>query len=75
MPKPVERFYNIKYGDQLPVVKTVYISGHGRIRPFGIWLPARFIMLHNTGYDHLRSPLLPGWMLENHGPSLSWMNW
>lgn len=52
LPEPVERFYKIKYGHQIPVIETVYISGHGRIRPFGIWMPARFIMVHNTGRDY-----------------------
>lgn len=52
LPEPVERFYKIKFGHQIPVIETVFISGHGRIRPFGIWMPARFIMIHNTGRDY-----------------------
>jgi hypothetical protein len=52
LPKPVERFYRVVYGDQIPVIDTVVLTGRGRIRPFGIWLPARFIMVHNTGRDY-----------------------
>lgn len=52
LPKPVERFYKAVYGDQIPVIDTVVLTGRGRIRPFGIWLPARFVMVHNTGRDY-----------------------
>ncbi len=52
LPAPVERFYRTVYGDQIPVIKTVTIIGHGRMRPFGIWLPARFVMIHNAGKDY-----------------------
>jgi len=52
LPAPVERFYREVYGDQVPVIKTVVISGQAKIRPFGLWLPARFIFVHNTGKDY-----------------------
>lgn len=52
LPKPVERFYKTVYGDQIPVIDTVALTGRGRIRPFGIWFPARFIIVHNTGRDY-----------------------
>jgi hypothetical protein len=52
LPAPVERFYRTVYGDQMPVIDTVVLTGRGRIRPFGIWLPARFVMVHNTGRDY-----------------------
>lgn len=52
LPAPVERFYHTVYGHNVPLIKSVAISGHGRIRPFGIWLPARFVMVHTTGYDY-----------------------
>ncbi len=52
LPAPVERFYRAVYGDQLPVVETIVITGQGRIRPFGIWLPARFVFVHNAGKDY-----------------------
>lgn len=52
LPAPVERFYRSIYGDQIPVIQTVLISGRGRIRPFGLWLPTRFIMVHQTGQNY-----------------------
>ena len=52
LPEPVERFYRTVYGDQIPVIETVVITGQGRMRPFGVWLPARFVMIHNAGHDY-----------------------
>ena len=52
LPAPVEQFYRTVYGDQLPVVDTVVITGRGRIKPFGIFLPARFVFVHNAGKDY-----------------------
>jgi hypothetical protein len=52
LPVPVERFYRAFYGEQVPDIKTVAISGRGRIRPFGVWLPVRFVFVHNTGKDY-----------------------
>ena len=52
LPAPVERFYRTVYGDQIPVIETAVFIGRGRIRPFGIWLPARFVFVHNAGKDY-----------------------
>lgn len=52
LPAPVERFYRTVYGDQVPLIETVVITGRGRIRPFGLWLPARFVFVHNAGQDY-----------------------
>lgn len=53
LPAPVERFYRAVYGgDQVPVIESVALVGTGRMRPFGIWLPARFVMVHNAGHDY-----------------------
>lgn len=52
LPAPVERFYRTLYGDQIPVIDTAVFIGRGRIRPFGIWLPARFVFVHNAGKDY-----------------------
>jgi len=52
LPAPVERFYRAQYGDQIPVIETVLISGRARIRPFGVWLPARYVFVHNAGQDY-----------------------
>jgi hypothetical protein len=52
LPAPVERFYRTVYGDQIPVIDSVVIIGRGRMRPFGIWLPARFVIIHETGRSY-----------------------
>ncbi len=52
LPAPVERFYRTVYGEQIPVIESVVLTGRGRIRPFGVWLPARFVMVHHTGKDY-----------------------
>ncbi len=52
LPAPVERFYRTVYGEQVPVIETVALAGRGHMRPFGIWLPARFVMVHNAGRDY-----------------------
>lgn len=55
LPAPVERFYRKLYGERVPVVKSVVISGKARLRPFGpFYLPARFRFIHlaGQGYRH-----------------------
>jgi len=52
LPAPVEQFYRTVYGDQIPVIETAVFVGHGQIRPFGIWLPARFVFVHAAGKDY-----------------------
>jgi hypothetical protein len=54
LPKPVGDYYRATYGDSVPVVDSVVITGRGRIRPFGLWLPARFRFTHDAGngYRH-----------------------
>lgn len=52
LPQPVARFYRKIYGEYVPVINSVVISGRGRIRPFKIWLPARFIFVHETGKNY-----------------------
>ena len=52
LPAPVERFYHIVYGDQIPVIESVVITGRGMMRPFGVWMPARFVIVHHAGYDY-----------------------
>lgn len=52
LPAPVERFYHAIYGDQIPVIESVVITGRGRMRPFGMWMPARFVIVHRAGYDY-----------------------
>ena len=54
LPKPVETYYRHAYGDAIPVVDSVVITGRGKIRPFGLWMPARFRFTHDAGkgYRH-----------------------
>jgi len=55
LPAPVERFYRIVYGDRIPVITSVIISGRATMRPFGpLSLPARmrFTHLAGQGYRH-----------------------
>ncbi|NPV74909.1 MAG: hypothetical protein HPY59_00900 [Anaerolineae bacterium] len=52
LPAPVERFYRKVYGSQIPVIDTVVLTGRAHMRPFGVWLPARFVMVHNAGQDY-----------------------
>jgi hypothetical protein len=54
LPAPVERFYRALYGDTVPVIKSAVITGRAEMRPFGIWMPARFRFTHiaGQGYRH-----------------------
>lgn len=54
LPAPVRRFYEARFPDGLELVDTVVFAGRGRIRPFGVWMPARFIFTHEAGkgYRH-----------------------
>jgi hypothetical protein len=52
LPAPVDRFYRLTYGDQVPVITSAVISGRGRMAPFGIALPMRFRMLYAIGQDY-----------------------
>jgi hypothetical protein len=52
LPAPVERFYRTVYGDQIPVIETAVFKGRGVMAPFGLKMPARFVMVHNAGRDY-----------------------
>jgi len=52
LPKPVENFYKTVYGEKVPLIDSVVITGHGRVRQFGMWLPTRFAIIHNAGKDY-----------------------
>lgn len=53
LPPPVERFYSIIYGDEIPLIETVVILGRGVLKPFmNIPVPARFVFVHNAGKDY-----------------------
>ncbi len=53
LPAPVERFYRVVYGEEIPVIETVVIQGRGVLKPFmNIPIPARFVFVHNAGKDY-----------------------
>jgi hypothetical protein len=49
LPAPVERYYRLVYGEQVPVITSGAISGRGTMAPFGVALPARFRFMHDAG--------------------------
>ncbi|RIK36163.1 MAG: hypothetical protein DCC55_28170 [Chloroflexi bacterium] len=53
LPAPVERFYRQLYGDEIPVITSVVITGRATMRPVGpINLPARFRFTHEAGQGY-----------------------
>lgn len=53
LPAPVERFYRVIYGDEIPVITTAVITGRATMRPFGpITFPARFRFTHEAGQGY-----------------------
>lgn len=52
LPAPVERFFKAFAPDGLGDTRSVVFYGRGRIRPFGIWLPARFVFIHEAGRNY-----------------------
>ena len=77
LPAPVERFMTVLYGDEVPVIDTVVISGRGRMRIAGVTFPARWRFSHVTGsdYRHYIELTMFGrpvttvdeWYIEGHG--------
>jgi len=54
LPAPVERFYRTLYGDRVPVVNSVVLSGRGSMRPVvtGPTFPMRFRFTHEAGQNY-----------------------
>jgi len=54
LPGPVDRFYRQLYGDRIPVVESLVVSGRAKMRIMGITFPARFRFTHiaGQGYRH-----------------------
>ena len=53
LPKPVERYLRITYGDRVPVIETAVLTGRATIRPVGpITFPARYRFTHVAGKDY-----------------------
>ena len=49
LPEPVERFYRARYGENIPIIDTVVISGRGTLKLGGIASPIRFRFVHEAG--------------------------
>lgn len=62
LPAPVHRWLRAVYGEELPVIESVVVTGHARVNPFGVWLPARFRFTHDAGrgYRHYIEACLYG---------------
>lgn len=63
LPAPVARFYQVVYGDQLPVITSAVITGRGSARVAGIRFPARMRFTHiaGQGYRHYIETTLFGY--------------
>jgi hypothetical protein len=55
LPQPVERFYRLIYGDEIPVIETAVLSGSAKLTFNKITFPARFRFTHNVGRDNRRN--------------------
>lgn len=60
LPGPVDAYYRAEFGDSAPRIETVVYYGRGRIRPFGLWMPARFVFIHEAG-KHYRHYIEATW--------------
>jgi hypothetical protein len=54
LPVPVERFYRRVYGENIPMIESLVVSGRAKMRIMGITFPARFRFTHiaGQGYRH-----------------------
>jgi hypothetical protein len=52
LPAPVRRWLGGIYGDHVPVVRSVVVTGRGRMNPFGLWMPARYRFTHDAGHGY-----------------------
>ncbi len=53
LPKPVDHYLRLTYGDTVPVIETAVLTGRATIRPAGpITFPARYRFTHVAGRDY-----------------------
>lgn len=54
LPAPVEQFYRVLYGRDVPVIDSIVVSGRGTMRVSGVTFPSRYRFSHVTGeaYRH-----------------------
>jgi hypothetical protein len=52
LPAPVARFYRQLYGDEVPVIESLVITGRAKMRVMGVTFPARFRFTHVAGQSY-----------------------
>jgi hypothetical protein len=52
LPAPVERFYRQVYGETVPVIESLVVTGRAQMRIMGLTFPARFRFTHIAGQDY-----------------------
>lgn len=52
LPAPVARFYRQAYGEAVPLIDTLVVTGRATMRIMGITFPARFRFTHVAGQDY-----------------------
>ncbi len=54
LPAPVRRFFEAAAGPEVPLARTAYTAGRARMRPFGLWVAARYEFTYIAGqaYHH-----------------------
>lgn len=52
LPAPVERFFRVTVGDQLPIIESAVITGTAKIRFMGIPFQGRMRFTHRAGFDY-----------------------
>ena len=65
LPGPVARYFAAVLGDEVPMVKTAVVTGHGQLRFNGITFPHRLRFTYdvNQGYRHYIESTVFGWPL------------
>lgn len=49
LPAPVQRYFAVAFGEQVPRTESVVVTGRARAN-FGIWVPLRYRLVHRPGY-------------------------
>ena len=52
LPAPVEKFYRVVYGEEIPEIRSFILTGRGSLRFQGVTLPARLRFTHDAGTDY-----------------------
>ncbi len=52
LPAPVSRFYDRVYGEEMPQISSMVISGRGTMRINGITMPVRWRFSHQSGKNY-----------------------